>query len=98
MTPWHYSMLGDHNHWRKTYAYEGSLHIPLIVKLPASVKQRVKRGKTVEGAVELRDILPTFMEMAGVKPDMLRQRELYRDTDEGSEVMRDIMDKYYFKK
>lgn len=65
----HGDMMGDHNHWRKTYAYEGSAHIPLIVKLPADVKQTVKRGRQVEGAVELRDILPTFMEMAGAQPD-----------------------------
>lgn len=28
----HGDMLGDHNLWRKTFAYEGSTHIPMIVK------------------------------------------------------------------
>ena len=28
----HGDMLGDHNLWRKTYAYEGSTHIPFIIK------------------------------------------------------------------
>lgn len=31
----HGDMMGDHHHWRKTYAYEGSAHIPFIVKFPA---------------------------------------------------------------
>ena len=26
----HGDMLGDHHHWRKTYPYEGSVHIPYI--------------------------------------------------------------------
>ncbi|MDF2653473.1 MAG: sulfatase, partial [Paenibacillus sp.] len=30
----HGDMLGDHHLWRKTYAYEGSTHIPLIIRLP----------------------------------------------------------------
>lgn len=33
-----------------------------------------------------------------MKADMLRQRELYHDTDEGSETMRQIMENYYSKK
>ena len=31
----HGDMMGDHHHWRKTYAYEGSTHIPFIVKFPS---------------------------------------------------------------
>ena len=32
----HGDMLGDHYYWRKTYPYEGSAHIPFLVKWPAS--------------------------------------------------------------
>ena len=32
----HGDMLGDHYHWRKTYPYQGSVHVPYIVKWPAS--------------------------------------------------------------
>lgn len=28
----HGDMLGDHYHWRKTYPYQGSVHVPYIVK------------------------------------------------------------------
>ena len=35
----HGDMLGDHYHWRKTYPYEGSAHIPYIVKWPSYVKR-----------------------------------------------------------
>ena len=57
----HGDMMGDHNHWRKTYAYEGSTAIPLIVKLPAGTKRAAASGTRVEAPVELRDLLPTFL-------------------------------------
>lgn len=59
----HGDMMGDHYHWRKTYPYEGSTHIPYIVKWPAA--EKVLPGK-VDAPVELRDLLPTFLETAGV--------------------------------
>ncbi|MEG1544788.1 MAG: arylsulfatase, partial [Tannerellaceae bacterium] len=68
----HGDMLGDHYHWRKTYPYEGSTHIPFIVKWPAALPLKVTRGAAIEQPVELRDFLPTFIELAGgvVPPDM----------------------------
>lgn len=68
----HGDMLGDHYHWRKTYPYEGSAHIPFVVKWPANLVKTVSNGTKVEEPVELRDFLPTFIELAGgaVPPDM----------------------------
>ncbi|WP_262677893.1 arylsulfatase [Paenibacillus sp. J5C2022] len=63
----HGDMLGDHHLWRKTYAYEGSAHIPMIVKLPASLG---RQKQIVEEPVTLQDIMPTVLEAAGVSvPD-----------------------------
>ncbi len=61
----HGDMLGDHHHWRKSYAYEGSAHIPMLLKWPASVRARLPRGSAVSAPVELRDVLPTFLDVAG---------------------------------
>lgn len=58
----HGDMMGDHHHWRKTYAYEGSTHIPFIIKVP---RQSVK-GATMSQCVGLEDILPTFLDAASV--------------------------------
>lgn len=68
----HGDMLGDHYHWRKTYPYEGSSHIPYILKLPKNFVSCVPPGSKLEQPVELRDFLPTFIDMAGgtVPPDM----------------------------
>lgn len=63
----HGDMLGDHYHWRKTYPYEGSTHVPFIVKMPDGVKTKSKRGETMSGVVEIRDILPTFLDAARVE-------------------------------
>lgn len=63
----HGDMMGDHNHWRKTYAYEGSTRIPYIVKFPKSMTTVRPAGSTIDQPVELRDFLPTFLEAAGAE-------------------------------
>jgi arylsulfatase len=60
----HGDMLGDHHLWRKTYAYEGSAKIPMILRWPKSMGARQQRGTTLPQPVELRDILPTFLDAA----------------------------------
>ncbi|MFC5647792.1 arylsulfatase [Paenibacillus solisilvae] len=61
----HGDMLGDHNLWRKTYAYEGSAHIPMIVRLPKSLgKPSCKR---IDAPVLLQDIMPTILEAVGAE-------------------------------
>ena len=61
----HGDMMGDHHHWRKTYAYEGSARVPWIVRPPASWK--LPAGTAIDKVVEMRDILPTFWDAAGLK-------------------------------
>jgi len=58
----HGDMQGDHHLWRKTYAYEGSARIPFIVAPPAGQGSR----RTAEEVVELRDVMPTLLEAAGL--------------------------------
>ena len=66
----HGDMLGDHNLWRKTYAYEGSARIPFLV-VPPSQQGNPKRSCATE-VVELRDVMPTLLEAAGLPiPDLV---------------------------
>ena len=60
----HGDMQGDHNLWRKTYAYEGSSRIPLIITPPSSIKGF--NHKIANEVVELRDIMPTLLDAAGL--------------------------------
>ena len=62
----HGDMQGDHNLWRKTHAYEGSSRIPFIVT-PPNCAPRPGRNAAAE-TVELRDIMPTVLEAAGLAP------------------------------
>lgn len=59
----HGDMLGDHNLWRKTYAYEGVARIPFIVRLPGSFGMSAKR---IDVPVAICDVMPTLLEAAGV--------------------------------
>lgn len=61
----HGDMLGDHHLWRKTYAYEGSARIPMIVRPPLNWTG-IKRGQVSDKVVEIRDVMPTFLDAAGV--------------------------------
>ena len=61
----HGDMQGDHNLWRKTYAYEGSTRIPFLVAPPGSFyKAMDEYSEGMEQVVELRDIMPTILEAA----------------------------------
>jgi arylsulfatase A-like enzyme len=72
----HGDMLGDQNLWRKTYAYEQSAHIPMLMRVPSGMGGS-PRGDVISNPVELRDVLPTFMEAAGATiPDHLDGRSL----------------------
>ena len=62
----HGDMMGDHYLWRKGYPYFGSAHIPMILSWPPSMEDKVnaKHGTTLDGLTELRDLLPTFLDVA----------------------------------
>lgn len=62
----HGEMTGDHNLWRKSYAYEPSARIPMLLRWP---KGLITADRNVVRAqpVEIRDILPTFLD-AGQAP------------------------------
>ena len=59
----HGDMMGDHHHWRKTYAYEGSARIPFLMRFPSSWD--LDRGQVLDQPIELRDIMPTFLDAVG---------------------------------
>jgi arylsulfatase A-like enzyme len=67
----HGDMTGDHHLWRKTYAYEASARIPMLVRWGDGFLS-AKRGQMLKQPVELRDILPTCLDAAGVSVDPKR--------------------------
>ncbi|MFA7230500.1 MAG: arylsulfatase [Victivallaceae bacterium] len=60
----HGDMLGDHNLWRKTYGYEGSTHVPMLVRLPEKLQNNVVPRS--DKPVMLRDIMPTVLDILGL--------------------------------
>ena len=71
----HGDMTGDHHLWRKSYAYEASARVPYLARWPESMGMADRRGQTITQPVELRDVLPTFLDVAGAKiPDHLDGR------------------------
>jgi len=71
----HGEMMGDHDMWRKGFPYEGSAHVPLILRGPAGGV--VERGAVDDRIAELRDVMPTLLDCAGLPiPDDLDGRSL----------------------
>lgn len=79
----HGDMTGDHHLWRKSYAYEASARIPMVMRWPEGLVS-APRGQVCAKPVELRDVLPTFLEAAGAPvPEQIEGRSLLalaRDT------------------
>lgn len=68
----HGEMLGDHHLFRKGFPYEGSARIPFLLAGPGT-----GRGVRREEVVELRDVMPTLLECAGLDiPDTVEGRSL----------------------
>jgi arylsulfatase A-like enzyme len=59
----HGDMMGDHHLHRKTYAYEGSARIPLLIRYPSRLDLP---GGVYEHVAGLQDVMPTLLEVAGV--------------------------------
>jgi len=59
----HGEMLGDHDTYQKFLPYDGSSKIPFIVRYP----KLVESGTTSDDFVDLNDILPTFIDVAGLE-------------------------------
>ena len=58
----HGDMLGDQYLWRKSYAYQGSARIPMIVHWPEGMPAA---NRAIDNPVEIRDVLPTLLDAAG---------------------------------
>ena len=60
----HGEMLGDHYMWAKSVPYQGSVRIPLLVRLPAHYG--CPTGHVVDYPVCLEDLMPTLLELAEI--------------------------------
>ena len=65
LTSDHAEMMGDHFMLGKGGFFDGSYHIPLIIRDP---RQKTTAGATVDRLTEAVDILPTFLDLAGQTP------------------------------
>jgi arylsulfatase len=69
----HGEMLGDHHLFRKSYPYEGSAHVPLILKGPR--ESGIRPNAAYDQVIELGDVMPTLLECAGLPvPDAVEGR------------------------
>ena len=57
----HGEMAGDHGMYTKSVPYEAAIHVPLIVAGPG-----LPEGKVSDALVELMDVNPTLIELAGL--------------------------------
>jgi len=63
----HGEMLGDHHFMLKSKPWEGSARIPMLLSLPNTVKldRDLVQHQVVDDPVELMDVMPTFLDLAG---------------------------------
>ena len=69
----HGDCLGDHGHSQKWNMYEEVVHVPAIVWSP----NRIDGGRKIDGLVQLMDLGPTILGLAGVPiPEEMEARSL----------------------
>ncbi len=81
----HGEMLGDHFMGSKITSFEGSAHIPMLVRPPAPLESaRELLGTRCDRIVTLADILPTCLSLAGVEvPDDVDGQDLLSVAEHG---------------
>ncbi|MGG5174542.1 arylsulfatase [Pseudarthrobacter sp. J1763] len=66
----HGELMGDHHMFRKALPYEGSARIPLVIADSADATRKAAASRVqhtvVSDVVELRDVMPTLLDLAGV--------------------------------
>lgn len=72
----HGEMLGDHNMYRKAVPYEGSARVPFILT-PPKRSAVIEAGVANDAVVELRDVMPTLLDCAGIDiPEQVEGRSV----------------------
>lgn len=97
----HGDMLGDFGLYAKRLMYEGSANVPMIVVGPAN-DPRTPPGTVDDRLVGLQDVMPTLLDLAGVRPPQTceglsmvgepRRATLYAEALEGEKATRMIHD------
>ena len=60
----HGEMLFDHGLWRKVFPYQGSVHIPFLMRVGKNITSIP--SNTFKEVVELRDVMPTLLDFCGI--------------------------------
>jgi len=82
----HGEMLGDHGMHSKMIFYEGSVHVPFLMRFPG----RIKPGTVVEEPVSTMDVFPTILEYLGMTippTDGVNLRRLIEGRGKGHDVV-----------
>jgi arylsulfatase A-like enzyme len=88
----HGDMLGDQFLWRKSYAYQQSAAIPMIVRPPKGFSSE-SQGQVLAHPAEIRDVLPTLLEAAGATiPERVEGRSLLGPIRSPGSAWRDWID------
>lgn len=61
----HGELLFDHGLFRKVQPYQGSINIPLIVRVGKNIWPDKKQVRLCKDLIELRDIMPTMLSLSG---------------------------------
>lgn len=82
----HGDMMGDHRMAAKSVFFEGSAHIPLIIRPPhGSWEKHSLAGRRCNSLVDLADVLPTVLSIAGIEiPEGIEGTDLLSFVDNSS--------------
>ncbi len=88
----HGDMMGDQYMWRKCRPYEPSVRVPMIIRWPETLHLKAKRGQSRSELVELRDIFPTFADVADLDIPAAIDGESMLGILDGNQEWRQLLD------
>ncbi len=75
----------DHGHIRHERLYQELLHVPLIVRYPASDPDAAEPGTRIDAVVRMIDVMPTILEYVGIQPPAHIQGKSFQQLTTGAE-------------
>lgn len=86
----HGEMMGDHTMFRKAYPYDGSARVPLIFAGPRG--SSILPNRSYDQVVELRDLMPTLLDCAGLPiPDTVQGKSFLSIMEGKPEAWREFL-------
>jgi arylsulfatase len=95
----HGEWLGEHGKYGKGYPGPDCVsRVPLLIRIPKSLAEKVRKGQTVSHIVEAVDVIPTILDLAGIQiPSHLQGVSLFAENYQNEGALMEVVGSKIFR-